>query len=84
MEIDLLAAEAEHGYELAALRRTPSRGRGLTDVVPVRMPPELKAATERRAEAERSSVSEIVRVALAARLSFRRPFLADDARSLRR
>lgn len=67
-EIDGLAAEAEAGYDVSALRGRPSRGRPWAEVVPVRMPPELKAEVERRAEAESTSVSEIVRMALRARL----------------
>jgi metal-responsive CopG/Arc/MetJ family transcriptional regulator len=69
-EIDTLAAEAEAGYELSPLRGRPSRRtRGRAEVVPVRMPPELKTEAERRAEAELTSVSEIVRAALQARLA---------------
>jgi predicted HicB family RNase H-like nuclease len=68
-EIDALATEAEAGYDVTALRSRPSRrGRPWAEVVPVRMPPELKAEVERRAEAESTSVSEIVRQALRARL----------------
>ena len=68
-EIDALATEAEAGYDIGALRGRPSRrGRPWAEVVPVRMPPELKAEVERRAEAESTSVSEIVREALRARL----------------
>ena len=68
-EIDALATEAEAGYDIGALRgRASRRGRPWAEVVPVRMPPELKAEVERRAEAESTSVSEIVREALRARL----------------
>ena len=42
------------------------RTRARAEVVPVRVPPELKAALESRAEAEATSVSEIVRAALRA------------------
>ncbi|HET6299156.1 MAG TPA: DEAD/DEAH box helicase family protein, partial [Kribbella sp.] len=65
-EIANLAAEAAAGYDASALRRQRTRTRA--EVVPVRMPPELKAAIERRAEVESTSVSEIVREALRARL----------------
>jgi type I restriction enzyme, R subunit len=69
-EVAGLAAEAEAGYEVSALRGRPSRrSRGRAEVVPVRMPPELKAQAERRAEAESTSVSEVVREALRARLN---------------
>jgi len=68
-EIDAFAAEAEAGYDVSALRGRPSRrSGGRAEVVPVRMPPELKAEVERRAEAESTSVSEIMRAALRARL----------------
>jgi type I restriction enzyme R subunit len=56
-----LAAEAEGGFDIGAIRPRP---RGRAEVVPVRVPPELKTALEVRAEAERTSVSEIVRAAL--------------------
>jgi Arc/MetJ-type ribon-helix-helix transcriptional regulator len=68
-EISALAAEAEAGYDVSALRGRPRRrSSGRAEVVPVRMPPELKAQVERRAEAEWTSVSEVVREALRARL----------------
>jgi len=65
-DIANFAADAVAGYDLDTLhsRRSP----GGAQVVPVRMPPELKAAAERRAEAEATSVSEVVREALRARL----------------
>ena len=69
-EIDALADEADAGYDVSPLRARPiRRTRGRTDVVPVRMSPELKAEVERRAQAESTSVSEIIRAALRARLS---------------
>lgn len=68
-EIANLAAEAAAGHDVSALRGQPSRrSRGRAEVVPVRMPPELKAAVEHRAEAESTSVSEVLREALRARL----------------
>jgi plasmid stability protein len=52
-EIDALATGAEAGYDINALRNRPSgQGRQWAEVVPVRMPPELKAEVERRAEAD--------------------------------
>ncbi len=64
-EIEGFAAEAEADYDVSALRTRPTRrSRGRAKVVPVRMPPELKAEVEHRAEAEATSVSEIVRAAL--------------------
>lgn len=60
-----LAAEAATGYGASALADRPPRpARGRAEVVPVRMPPELKAEVEQRAEQESTSVSEIVRAAL--------------------
>ena len=60
-EIGMLVSEAEAGAEVASLRPRKSRR---AEVVPVRLPPELKAAVERRAEVESTSVSEIIRGAL--------------------
>jgi type I restriction enzyme, R subunit len=65
-ELDALASEAEEGYDPELLRIKPDRDRARADVVPVRLPPELKAAVERRAEIGATSVSEIIRVALRA------------------
>jgi type I restriction enzyme R subunit len=68
-EFERLADEAERGYDLAASRRKLKRRSGVrAEVVPVRMPPELKDALERRAEKEETSVSEVVREALRARI----------------
>ena len=67
--IDRLAAEAEEGYEVAALRRRGGRrplGSAPADVVPVRLDPELKAALARRAEHDHTSASEVIRRALKA------------------
>ncbi len=67
-EIDALADEAQSGYDVGSSTRPRRRAGSRADVVPVRMPPELKATVERRAEAEATSVSEVVRAALRARL----------------
>ncbi len=68
-DVEALLDEAEGGYEVTALRSRPTRRAGeRAEVVPVRMPPELKAEVEQRAEAEATSVSEIVRAAMRARL----------------
>ncbi len=68
-DVQALADEAEGGYDVTALRSRPTRRAGeRAEVVPVRMPPELKAEVEQRAEEEGSSVSEIVRAAMRARL----------------
>lgn len=69
-EIGELAAEAEAGYDVQALKAKLSRSPERAQVVPVRFPPELKAAVERRADLASTSVSDIVRTAL-------RAFLAD-------
>jgi type I restriction enzyme, R subunit len=66
-DLERLAVEAEAGYSVAAVSPRP-RARSRAEVVPVRVPPELKAAIEARAEAEATSVSEIVRAALRALL----------------
>ncbi|QIK65625.1 DEAD/DEAH box helicase family protein [Nocardioides sp. HDW12B] len=64
-----LVEEAESGYPLGSLqRRRGSRRKGRARVFPVRMSPELQSAVEARAEAEMTSVSEVVRAALRARL----------------
>ncbi|GAC1373536.1 MAG: DEAD/DEAH box helicase family protein [Acidimicrobiales bacterium] len=64
-----LADEAEAGYDITTLSGRKNRRVGArAEVVPVRMPPELKADAEERAEAQATSVSEIVRAALRARL----------------
>jgi type I restriction enzyme, R subunit len=68
-DISALAREAESGFDVSALQARPSRRVGArAEVVPVRMPPELKTELEQRAEVESTSVSEIVRAALRARL----------------
>ena len=68
-EIEALSFEADIGYNVGRLQGRASRlGGGRAEVVPVRMPPELKEKVERRAGAEATSVSEIVREALRARL----------------
>lgn len=60
-------AEAESGFDLAAVRAR-QRPQGRAEVVPIRVPPELKERLETRAHSERTSVSEIVRAALRALL----------------
>jgi type I restriction enzyme, R subunit len=67
-ELDALASEAEAGYSLEDLQSKPARSRPRAEVVPVRLPPELKTAVEHRAELEATSVSEIIRAALRAYL----------------
>ena len=68
-DVQALALEAESGYEVTSLRARPTRRAGSrAEVVPVRMPPELKAEVEQRAQEESTSVSEVIRAALRARL----------------
>src|SRR6266540_2046618 len=68
--VEELAKEAERGYdveELLARRRSrgrPRLGKAAKTVGSVRLDPELREETARRAEAEGVSVSEIVRRAL--------------------
>lgn len=60
-DLDALADEAERGYDVDGLtRRVPEQA----EEVPVRLPPQVRAAVERRAESASTSVSEIVRAAL--------------------
>lgn len=68
-DIDALATEVEEtDYDVEVLktrrRGRPPIGSGPAEVVPVRIDPELKAAIEARAEADQSTVSEIIREAL--------------------
>ncbi len=65
--IEVLAAEAEVGYEVTKFRRRGGRqlmGSAPAEVVPVRLDPELRAEIERRAEAEHTTTSEIIRAAI--------------------
>jgi predicted transcriptional regulator len=67
-EIEALADDAERGYDVAALksrrRGRPALGNGPSEIVPVRLDPELKQAVDARAEAEHRSASDIIREAL--------------------
>lgn len=67
--IETLATEVEETeYDIDALklrrRGRPPLGAAPTDVVPVRIDSEMKAAIEARAEAEHTTTSEIIREAL--------------------
>jgi hypothetical protein len=67
--LDQLAAEAEAGYDVAALRRRGGRrprGSAAAEVVPVRLDPELRAALAARAAADHTNASEVIRRALRA------------------
>lgn len=67
-EIDAMADEAEHGYDVEQLkarrRGRPLLGSAPADVVPVRLDPDLKQAVDARAEADHTTASEIIRQAL--------------------
>jgi uncharacterized protein (DUF4415 family) len=67
-EIEALADEAEQGYDVAVLktrrRGRPMLGAAPSEVVPVRLDPDLRQAVEARAEADRTTTSEIIRQAL--------------------
>ena len=68
-DIDAIAREVEEAdYDIEALktrrRGRPPMGSGPADVVPVRIDPELRAAIEARAEADHTTMSEVIREAL--------------------
>jgi Ribbon-helix-helix protein, copG family len=64
--IEELAAEAELGYDPAKLRGRgrPPLGTGPSEVVPVRLDPELRRALEQRAAEEHTTQSDLIRRAL--------------------
>ena len=65
--LERMAAEAEAGLDLSKLRQRPGRpamGSGPADTLPVRLEPELRGAVARRAAAEHTTASEVVRSAL--------------------
>lgn len=67
-DVDAIATEAEHGYDIEVLkarrRGRPMLGSAPSEVVPVRLDPELKLAVEARAEADQTTASEVIREAL--------------------
>ncbi len=67
-DIERMAEEAERGYDVEELRPRrrgrPMLGSAPSEVVPVRLDPGLRQAVEARAEAEHTTTSEIIRVAL--------------------
>jgi Ribbon-helix-helix protein, copG family len=67
-DIEQMADEAERGYDVEELksrrRGRPMLGSAPSEVVPVRLDPDLRQAVEARAEAEHTTTSEIIRVAL--------------------
>jgi hypothetical protein len=62
--IDKLAAEAERGYEPATIRGRPRLGAGPSEIVPVRLDPQLRRALEQRADEEHTTQSDLIRRAL--------------------
>lgn len=72
--IEQLADEAEAGYDVEVLKTRTRRGRPALGsapaaALPVRLPPELRAAVAARATAEGLNESELVRKALKAYLA---------------
>lgn len=67
-DIEVLADEAERGYDVEVLkarrRGRPMLGSAPAEVVPVRLDPDLRKAVEVRAEADHTTPSEIIRQAL--------------------
>lgn len=67
-DIETMADEAERGYDVAMLkarrRGRPMLGSAPSEVVPVRLDPELRRALEARAEGDHTTSSEIIREAL--------------------
>lgn len=68
IEIEALADQAERGYDVEELKQRrrgrPLLGSAPAEVVPVRLDPDLKRAVEARAEAEDTTLSEVIREAL--------------------
>ena len=65
--LERMAADAEAGLDVTRLRRRPGRpamGAGPADTLPVRLEPELREAVTKRAAAEHTTASEVVRSAL--------------------
>ncbi|MBV8235953.1 MAG: ribbon-helix-helix protein, CopG family [Acidimicrobiia bacterium] len=65
--LEKMSEEAEGGLDITKLRRRPGRpamGSGPADSFPVRLDPELRKALEKRAVAESTTASDVVREAL--------------------
>lgn len=68
-KIDELAHQAEAGYDVERLKRTPGRrpiGSSAARVFPVRLDPELESALRSRAKADHRTSSDVIRDALRA------------------
>lgn len=74
---EMLAAEAERGYDLSKAKRIrvgrPSLDSGTSPRLSFRVAPQLHSAAQRRAEEEGRSVSELAREALARYVGSPRP-----------
>ena len=70
VDVERLAEEAERGYDLAKLkvRGRPRIGSGPSEIVPVRLDPDLRRALEVRAADEQTTQSDLIRRALRAYL----------------
>lgn len=69
-DLDALADEVEHAdypvEQIKPRRGRPPLGSGPSEVVPVRLDPELREAVSARADADDTSTSEVIRRALRA------------------
>ncbi len=67
-DIEAMADEAERDFDVEKLkvrrRGRPMLGNAPSEVVPVRLDPDLRRAVEARAEADETTASEIIREAL--------------------
>ena len=67
-DIEAMADEAEQGYDIEMLksrrRGRPMLGSAPSEIVPVRLDPDLRQAVEARAEADHTTTSEIIREAI--------------------
>lgn len=64
LAVDKLAAEAERGYDPATLRGRPRLGTGPSEIVPVRLDPQLRRALQECADKEHTTQSDLIRRAL--------------------
>ncbi|MFN2629474.1 MAG: ribbon-helix-helix protein, CopG family [Gaiellaceae bacterium] len=62
--IDKLSTEAERGYDPIALCGRPRLGAGPSEIVPVRLNPQLRHALQQRADEEHTTQSDLIRRAL--------------------
>ena len=64
--VDSLVEEAERGYDVDKLRGRgrPRLGKGPSQIVPVRLDPQLRRALEQRAADEHTTQSDVIRRAL--------------------